>query len=1111
MASAAAGEDSTKLGVLPKLKAAEDVLQLHAKKTKKVRKMMQSVYSDGESYIEHGRQMVALISVYAQELSTVEFAQLETARETLKQVAEFQSKYFDIMRDFNQLFSRDGVKVMEELEARAAASKTDLKRVEKLNDSLESTRKKLSKESSGSSKAKELKETASATEKAIIETGAEVNSSFETLNADFCKFGANFYTAFHENYGHMLNLSKDLWDDTEDESNKLRAMLGKPVKGESAPQTPTGAPGEEVNGNGIEGPMGVTLAELVEAERTQVTQLTHLERYKNKLSKEAEEAKPCVEEDTVTEIFKFSKDIIDMHRAVLEEIDFLGNPRKDMTPAEIEAAKSKPRKTVEPEKLLEFIYNVFNPRLDKMREIYSKYLEHMGMAQGTLERAKRKKQFHSMLHKCQQNTVMYGMFKLDQLMNVIGKYFIGAQKLLQCVLEAGSEVDPMWMNFYEMLAKIAEMNKEFVRIREDSENVHILMGVQEKITNLNKELPDIGRVFLGEENFTCARFIAGKEEALPTGPKPTLEEDQVYHVFLFNDTLMVTQKPSGMKQVLRDNYNFIMEFPINKVVVVPIADSNDFKYTFRMSVEDSGTVFWAASSEAQKSEWVEKIRSAVLSWCNQQVFGTSPEALMKRSADYEDGIVPHVFQDAVDYVEKYGLEMEGIFRISGNARTMEVIRLKLNTGHKVTYDSAFNAAVMVKQWLSSLPVPIMQPQLYDSWHEAAEPKDPEECIPKMIEVVKKLPKLPKFILYIICDLCRKIVAKSSENRMSYQNLSIVFAPSLMRVPDTQEFGSTKRLDTLEKVFLLSDRIFPGVKEEIDEAIMQATVYKEVQMKRKREAVDAIRAKHIREKSVMTTNVVSAQEWMKKRKEELAAQEQKEQEEAEARAKKEREEQLAKQMAEYEARIREEEEKKKAEEEAKAKKEQMAREAEEKARKDFEEHEKKVREMAEKAEKAEQEKQEQEKANRDAERKRRLEAAEAKRKAAEEEAEAAAAAADEYDDDACAGCGKPVDDDDDDAFEALDRLWHADCFVCQHCKKKLGDDDETKAKKGRPYCMDCYGDLFCPVCSGCDKPITGAVLKALDTTWHKQCFKCAKCGKPITGDFTSTPDGKPLCC
>jgi len=700
------------------------------------------------------------------------------------------------------------------------------------------------------------------------------------------------------------------------------------------------------------------------------------------------------------------------------------------------------------------------------------------------------------------------MFKLDQLMNVIGKYFIGAQRTLQCVLEAGSEVDPLWMNFYEMLQKIAEMNKEFVRIREDSENVHILMGVQEKISNLSKELPDVGRVFLGEENFTCSRFIPAKEDSssLSTGPKPTLEEDQTYHIFLFNDGVMVTQKSS----VLRENYNFILEYPINKIVIVPIADSNDFKNTFRMSVDNMGTIYWEASSEAQKNEWINKIKGTVGSWLSQQVFGTSPEVLMKRSADYEDGIVPHVFQDALDYVEKYGLDLEGIFRISGNARTMEMIRLKLNTGHKVVYDNAFNAAVMIKQWLSSLPMPIMQDYLYESWHEAAEPKDPEECVPKMIELVKKLPKLSKFILYMICDLCRKIVAKSSENLMSYQNLSIVFAPSLMRVPDSQEFASTKRLDTLEKVFLLSDRIFPGVKEEIDEAIMQATVYKEVQMKRKREAIDAIRSKHIREKSVMTTNVVSAQEWMKKRKEELAAQEQKEKEEAEARAKKEREEQLAKQMAEYEARVREEEEKKKAEEEAKAKKEAMAKEAEEKARKDFEDHEKKVREMAEKAEQAEQEKLEKEQADRNAERKRRLEAAEAKRKAAEAEAEAAAAAADEYDEDACAGCGKPVEDDDDDAFEALDRLWHADCFVCQHCKKKLGDE-KTKAKKGRPFCLDCYGELFCPVCYGCNKPITDSVVKALDTTWHKKCFVCAKCGKPITGDFSSTPDGKPLCC
>jgi len=1108
----AAAEDSAQPSVLPKLNAAEAVIQLHAKKMKKVRAMMRTVYTDGESYVEHGRQMVALISVYAQELGDVQFPQLESAQDTLKQLAELQSKYFDIMRDFNQIFSRDGIKIMEELEARATASKADLRRVEKLYDSLEAGRKRLAKESAGSSKSKELKETVTATEKAIIETGGEVSDLFDGLNVDFCKFGAGFYASFHEGFAELLNSGKDLWDDTEEQSKKLATIAGKSGKGD---EQSTDAATE---GNGIEGNMGIALMELVDAERTQVTQLTHLERYNKKLTQESEEAKPCIEEDTVREMFKFTKEITAIHRAILDDIDFLGAPRKDLTPAEIEAAKAKPRKNIEPDKLLAYVYQVYNPRLAEMSELYAKYLEHLGLVQGTLEHAKKKKSFNSMLHKCQAQTVVYGMFKLGQLLSVVGKYFIGAHKLLQCVLDAGSEVDPVWMNYYTMLQNIGEMNKAFIRIREDSENVHTVMKIQDKINNLTRELADIGRAFICEDNFTCVHYMESASDglALESGPKVSLEEDQSYHLFLFNDMLMVTQKPQGVKQasqfIIRENYNFVVSYPINKIVVLPVADTADYKNAFRLTIEDLGSIYWAASSDAAKNEWVEKIRSSVVSWCNQQVFGTSPEKLMERSGDYEDGVVPHVFQDAIDYVEKEGLDKEGIFRISGNARTMEMIRLKLNTGHKVTYDSPFNAAVMLKQWLGSLPQPIMQAHLYDSWHEAAEPKDTEECIAKLTEVVKKMPKLSKFILYMICDLCRKIVARTSENLMTYQNLSIVLAPSLMRLPGNQEFSSnsSRRIETLEKVLLLSDRIFPGVKEEIDEALMQADVYKEVRMKRQREAVDAIRTKHIREKSMMNSVTVSAQEWMKKRKEDLAAQEQREREEAEAREKKEREELLAKQIAEYEARVREEEEKRKAEEEAKARKEEMSREAEEKARKDFEEHEKKVREMAEKAEAAEAEAQEREKAKRLADRKSRLEAAEAKRKAAEAEAEAAAAAADEYDEDACAGCGKPVDDDDEDAFEALDRLWHSECFVCQHCKKNLADED-TKAKKGRPYCLDCYGDLFCPVCSGCDKPIIGAVVKALDTTWHKKCFVCAKCGKPITGDFSSTPDGKPLCC
>jgi len=1106
-------EDSGYESVLPKLNAAEAAIQLHAKQMKKLRRMMQSVYNDGEAYVEHGRQMVAEFSVYAQELSSAQYPNLETARDVLKQVAELQSKFFDVMRDFNQFYSRDGIKVMEELEARASTSKTDLKRVEKLNDSLEPARKKLSKESEGSAKAKELKDTIAATQKSIIETGAEVQGVFDTLNKDMCKFGAEFHTAFYDSFGQMLNGGKEVYDDCEDQNNKLRESLGKAVKGESAPQTPTDGDGSSETV--VEGNMGAALAELVDAERTQVGHLGYLERYANKFASEAAvESKPCIEEETAKEIFRYTKDIIAIHRELLSDIDFLGTPRKDLSAAEAEALKAKAHQPIPADKLLGYIYGVFNKRMPKMAPLYARYLEHVGIAQGTLEQAKTKKSFNSMLHKCQQQTVLYGMFPLTQLLPVVGRYFISVHKLLQCVMEAASEMDPAWMDFYEMLQKMDEMNKEFARIRNDSESVRILMGVQEKINDFTGYLADIGRVFIGEENFNCLQLKTENEEEKGPGAQKALAEEQTYHLMLFNDRIVITQKPTGMKQasnfILHENYNYIVDYPISNIVVMPIADTEDLKNRFRMTANEKCTIFWGASSESVRNEWVEKIRSAVLSWRSEQVFGASPEALMKRSASYEDGIVPHVFQDAYDYVVKNGLDLEGIFRISGNARTLEKLRLKLNTSHRIEHEDAFTAAVLMKQWLASLPVPIMQPHLYDDWNLAAEQKDKDKCIKSMTELVGKLPKLSKFILYLICDLCRKIVAKTDENRMSYHNLAIVFAPSLMRVPESQEFSATKRMDTIEKMFMLSEHIFPGVKESMEEASMQSAAYREVQAKRKREAVDAIRTKHIREKSVVTVDAVSAQEWMKKRKEELAAREQKEAEEAEARAKKEREEALAKQMEEYEARIREEEARKKEEEERKAKREADSRAAEEKARKDFEEHEKKVREMAEKAERAEREAQEREQGKIAAERKRRMEAAEARRKAAEAEAEAAAAKADEYDEDVCAGCGKPVDDDDEDAFESLDRLWHADCFCCMKCKKKLEDDD-VKAKKGMPYCKDCYADLFCPICYGCNKPITGPILKALDTTWHKNCFVCVKCGKPITGDFTATPDGMPQCC
>ena len=53
-------------------------------------------------------------------------------------------------------------------------------------------------------------------------------------------------------------------------------------------------------------------------------------------------------------------------------------------------------------------------------------------------------------------------------------------------------------------------------------------------------------------------------------------------------------------------------------------------------------------------------------------------------------------------------------------------------------------------------------------------------------------------------------------------------------------------------------------------------------------------------------------------------------------------------------------------------------------------------------------------------------------------------------------------------------WHRDCFTCTQCAKTLAGEKFT-SQDDKPYCADCYGELFAKKCDNCMKPITGITL------------------------------------
>uniref|UniRef100_A0A183BID5 LIM domain-containing protein n=1 Tax=Globodera pallida TaxID=36090 RepID=A0A183BID5_GLOPA len=92
-------------------------------------------------------------------------------------------------------------------------------------------------------------------------------------------------------------------------------------------------------------------------------------------------------------------------------------------------------------------------------------------------------------------------------------------------------------------------------------------------------------------------------------------------------------------------------------------------------------------------------------------------------------------------------------------------------------------------------------------------------------------------------------------------------------------------------------------------------------------------------------------------------------------------------------------------------------------------------------------------------------------------------------------------------------WHRECFCCTNCNSSLAGQRFT-SKDEKPYCADCYGELFAKRCSSCVKPITGIggakFISFEDRHWHNDCFLCSQCTVSLVGKGFIT-DGADILC
>uniref|UniRef100_A0A8C7P5H0 LIM domain-containing protein n=1 Tax=Oncorhynchus mykiss TaxID=8022 RepID=A0A8C7P5H0_ONCMY len=89
------------------------------------------------------------------------------------------------------------------------------------------------------------------------------------------------------------------------------------------------------------------------------------------------------------------------------------------------------------------------------------------------------------------------------------------------------------------------------------------------------------------------------------------------------------------------------------------------------------------------------------------------------------------------------------------------------------------------------------------------------------------------------------------------------------------------------------------------------------------------------------------------------------------------------------------------------------------------------------------------------------------------------------------------------------LYHEGCFVCAQCFQQFPEGLFYEFE-GRKYCEHDFQMLFAPCCHQCGEFIIGRVIKAMNNSWHPDCFCCDICQAVLADVGFVKNAGRHLC-
>ncbi|XP_065572701.1 SLIT-ROBO Rho GTPase-activating protein 1-like isoform X1 [Artemia franciscana] len=178
--------------------------------------------------------------------------------------------------------------------------------------------------------------------------------------------------------------------------------------------------------------------------------------------------------------------------------------------------------------------------------------------------------------------------------------------------------------------------------------------------------------------------------------------------------------------------------------------------------------------------------------------------------------IPLIVKSCIRVINLYGLQHQGIFRVSGSQVEINHFREAFERGDDPLADmtdaSDINSvAGVLKLYLRELREPFFPLVFFDQFMALAQLESKEDFVNRMGEVIQSLPRAVFIVMRYIFHFLHHLSEYSDENMMDPHNLAVCFGPTLVPVPDDKEQVQYQNLVNvlIKNVILYAEEIFPN--------------------------------------------------------------------------------------------------------------------------------------------------------------------------------------------------------------------------------------------------------------------------------------------------------------